>query len=267
MLVRQAVNTLQQVIVNASRLGATIPKAVRAEHDQLAALAEKTRNGLQIPDTLPAAILDALAAGRDPATDPATRDAVIARQVAACTPSVETALNGRVEDFLHRNAQAILDALAKPFDAAAITIAAVCKQLGDVDLGDTRAVLARGGTAAQLWADAQAAEATIKTVRDTVGLFGAVSSRYAVDGRYPVLVYADIPADRFLDEQLTRVAPPAYELAQRGFRLSLATGGAVRERIDAVRAEVTRREAQRDDARRAAFARTHGTGVIPQDAA
>jgi hypothetical protein len=259
--VRQAVNTLRQVFTNADRVAATIPKPIRTEHDTLAALAEKVRHGLDIGDDLPAAVLDALAAGRDPVTDARVRDAVVAREVAGCGHSVETALNARVVDFLHRNADAILAAFVTPFDAAAATIAAVADKLGPVDLDDTRAILNRGGDAAQLWADAQNAERVIKTIRDTFALFGAIHPSHAVDARYKILTYADVPAGRFLDDQLSRVDLPAFEVVQRGIPLSLASRDVLRSRIDAVQREVAARQARHDSAFRDAHRRTRGTGV------
>lgn len=263
---RQTVNTLNQIFTTSDRLGATIPKAIRTEHDRLAALAERVRH-FDPPSRVGAAVLDALAADRDPYTDEGVRAAAVAVVVGQGSNGIENALSERVGDFLHRNADAIFGAFVKPFDTAAATIAAAVGKLGKVDLDDSRAVLTRGPEAAGLWADIQNAEQVIKTIRDTRSLLAAAHRAYECDPRFRILVYADVPPARFLDDGLARVELPAWQIAQRGYRLSLATPSVIKQRIAAVNAETANRQHRRDDAQRLAYARTHGTGVVPQDAA
>lgn len=264
---RLTVNTVRQVFANAESVGATIPKPIRDEHALLDALAEKTRHGIGLGDRLAAAVLDALASGSDPVTDQRVRDAVVAREISNSGVGLERVLGDRVVDFLRRHDDAILAGFVKPFDRAAASINTALGTLGKADLNDPRAILARGGDAAQAWADAQKAEETIKRIRDTYVLLGTVHNAYSVDPRYKVLVYADIPPNRFLDDGLASTQPPAWELAQRGYTLSLATPTALRARVAAVQGETETRQQRHADAFREAHRRTHGFGAVPQDAA
>ncbi len=93
---------------------------------------------------MPGAVLAALEAGNDPATDQGVRAAVIGREVNVTAHSTTTRLGERVAQFVTDHADDLLGIFTRPFDKAATTLSEAATRLGDVDLDDTKAVLARG---------------------------------------------------------------------------------------------------------------------------
>ena len=154
---------------------------------------------------------------------------------------------------------------AKPFDTAAATLPEAATRLGRVDLDDTKAVLSRGGDAAQVWAAAQAAEQVIASIVQVWRQVALLAPGVALDPRFRLLILADInPAD-YLDEQLNVAGSSSlrpFELARRGHRLSLATldhAGASASRACGPRSPDARR--QRAGAFTEDYRRTRGIGV------
>lgn len=258
---RHAIHALTTLLANADKLGAAVPKAIRAEHEALIVLADRVRDMQRSSGNAPSvsdAVLDALAAGVDPATDETVRKAVVSRTVAEHTNGVDDALGARADAFLRANADKLLQAFVPVFDKAAATIAAALEQLGDVDLDDTAAVLGRGGDSASLWAQIQDAErviAQVRTVREQL------TAGHPVDPRYTILGYAAVPPDEFIDGQLGGAQLKGWQVVRRGWELSLATPTVLRERIDAVGAEVTARQQAGEQGFQAAVRRRYGSGV------
>lgn len=249
--------TLARIFATADTLGATIPKAVLEEHAALADLAARA-TGLDLRTDVPGVVLASLEAGRDPFTDPA----VIAESIRAQLSdnpnnrnSMTTALADRSAVFLDTHAATVWAAFAEPFDTAATALAAALERLGPVDLDDTRAVLARGGNAADVWAGAQQAERTIRDVRAVWKLLGAAGSTFpAEQDRHRLLVIADISAERWTADKLNGSSMGAWDALRAGYRLDLATPETFRARLAAIAELHAKRNAAAEHAReQAAF--------------
>lgn len=254
-------HTLNGIIATANRLGANIPKPTAAEWQKLTSLHQKV-NALDVPTDLVPAILTALEKDKDPASDPAVLNAVTARAIGDTRRPLEAALDDRVRAFAEANGPDILTTFKKPFDNAAATIAICLDGLGDVALEDTKSAIRQGGNAAQLWGDAKLAERVIEEIRTAWKLIRTVAKVGPSDPRHNLLVIADIPAATFIDEQLG-LAPKmsAWDVARRGWPLSLATPDTIVERVNAVAEEQRRRETQSAGAFSQEYQRKFGIAV------
>lgn len=257
---RMNLNILTQVFATADRVGATLPKRLRDDHAKLAALADKVRT-LDAGHKLPEAILDALAADHDIAADATVQQEAVRNVIAQVSNGVEPALAARVGTFLQDNAEALVAALVEPFDKAAAELKEAVHALGDADLNDPAAVLGRGGDAAQHWANAQRADQVIHQIRTTRQTLANVHRAYQVDPRYKLLTYVDVPADRFIDDELSGVELRGWQAVHRGLTLSLATPATLRGRVEAVRQETERRALAYQNAPGEAWARSHRVGA------
>jgi hypothetical protein len=251
---------IDQTFKAAEQLGVKIPETLDTERRKLADLAEKVRHYAVNAD-LPDAVLNSLAAGRDPATDPAVIEVVVRRSLSEITDGLEWQLAIRVQTLADDHADELLSLFDEPFKRAATTIEQAADQLGDVSLDDTATVLARGGDAAGTWAAAQNAVSTIDTIVTTRKVLGNLARRLEVDPRYRLLALADVPPDVFLDEQLGGTTLGPWDIARRGWTLSLATPTVLRQRIAAITAEQASREQAAAGAFREGYRRTRGVGV------
>ena len=165
-----------QVFATADRLGATAPQHLLAEHEKITTLAASIRF-LDVPSDVPGAVLAALEAGNGPTTDDGVRDAVIGRMVNDTSNGIEDRLGERAMMFITDNADALLAMFANPFDTAAAVLTTAAERLGDVDLDDTKAIVSKGGDAAQVWADAQAARRCCRPPRPLVTCSPGIRNR------------------------------------------------------------------------------------------
>lgn len=252
-----AISTLRTVMTTATTNGATIPKPLAADYAALVGLAEQVRDfTTDLGDTVGAAVLDALAEGRDPATDPAVQAALNARALLVASGALDDALAIRAQTFIETNAAQLLEACRKPFDRAAATLADAHDFLGDVDLTDSRAVLATGGNAATAWAQANDAERTIAAIVKAWKLVAQLTRAIPYHHRHPLLVTVAPPADDYL-EHAASVATP-WDAVRRGWTLDLATPESYAARIGDVNNEQTRRDTFADQAHARDFQRTAG---------
>ena len=250
-------NTIATIIGTADRLGA-LPKTARKEWDRLQSLQDKVRFFAPPAYSLPRAALAALEADVDMMNDPDIQRAVISRALNDLRPALAAELDDQMTDFIDVNGQAILDAFHKPFNAATETLHRCLGRLGDIALEDAKAALSKGGDAAQVWADAQAADKTI----DAIATATKLMRNNPVDPRYRVLVIADIPPATFLDDQLSGVKMRAWDAARAGYKLSLADTATFDERRNAITTEMQQREEHARGAFAREYGRTHGTGVV-----
>jgi hypothetical protein len=198
-----------------------------------------------------------LEAGGDLTSDRGVQQAVAARAVRDSQAAIAARLDRRVNAFIDTHGDDILESLRKPFDNAAVTIARCLDKLGDLSLDDGAATLKRGGDAAQLWVDAQAANKAIADITTAIKLM----SRWPLDARYQVLIIANVPPSSFLDDQLIGVKLSAWDAARRGYPLAFATPATVNERRDAIVAESQRREQHAEGALAREHRRLRGDGV------
>lgn len=240
---------LTTVFTTAERLGATMPKAVTAEHQRLLTASQRSRAMYErLHADLAGAVVTALENDRDPLSDQAVLDALTAREILDVQRGVEDAIARRTQALLIEHGPAILAAFGKPFDQAAATITAAVERLGDVAIDDTASVISRGGDAARVWGEARAAVDTITAIRQAWKLLSSAATHLAVDPRYRLLTIAEVPAETFVEEQLGGLNLSPWDAARRGFTLSLATPDELHQRITAVQAAQQRRQDKVDGA-------------------
>lgn len=239
---RLTTTTLRTVFAQLDTAGATVPKATATAQAKLTALAAKVEALRPTPD-LPGAILAALAADRDPATDPEVQRHATLRAIGEARHGITTSVDALAADFLTEHTETILAAFAAPFDRAAATITDALEELGAVDLADTRAVLGKGGTAAKVWGEAQTAVATIATAVTTWTTLGALGAPCKVTKGTRLLLIADVPPSTWTTDQLAPEGDKltAWDAARRGYPLEWATPATYAERLAAIHAEQARR--------------------------
>ena len=248
-------SVIATIIGTADRLDA-LPKPVRKEWDRIKGLQDKVRF-LELPaHSLPRAALAVLEADGDMMNDPDIQRAVISRALNEVRPSIAAELDDQTADFIDLHGQDILDAFHKPFDAAAATIDRCRERLGDIALEDAKAALSKGGDAAQVWADAQAADQTIQAIATAAKLM----RHNTVDPRYRVLIIADIPPATFLDDQLSGEKMRPWDVARKGYKLSLADTATFDERRNAITTEMQQREEQARGGFAREYRRARGDG-------
>ena len=250
-------NVIGTIIGTADRLGA-LPKPVRKEWDRLEGLRDKVRNLDVSAYSLPRAALAALEADSDLMSDPDINRAVVSRAISESRAGITAELDRQVADFIDIHGQDILDALKKPFDEAAATIDSCRERLSDVALEDAKAVVKQGGDAAQIWADAQKADQTI----DAIATAAKLMRSNPVDPRYQVLVIADVDAATFIDDQLTGARLRPWDVARRGYKLSLADTATLDERVNAIATEMQQREEHARGGFAREYRRTQGDGQV-----
>ena len=256
-----AIKTVTTVLQTAERHGASIPKALTTEHAKLIDLMGKARALADTPADFTAAVVAALEAGNDPSTDPAVRDALTRRAIHESQHAIEAAVGDRVTSFITANGAALLACFVKPFDAAAERIRRAADLLGDVDLDNTAAVLNIGPDAASAWAEARNAEKVMTDIQQVRNLLTGAAPALKVNPQYRVLAIADVPAQRFWDDQLRSAHVTPWEAARRGYRLSLALPDELRARISAALAEMERRNTRADSAFGEGYRRARGVSV------
>lgn len=245
----------------AERLGAALPPAVADGHAQLAELRSRASTlDTGSPDDVARAIVDALAAGVDPAEDPAVQVAVNRHAVAAAAAGVRSTITTRTEQLLCSHAADIVEAFTGPFDRAAVTLVESFGRLGDLDLGDTDAVTRLGGDAAGVWLAAKAAEQAIVDIREVWQELAVIARSVPFAPHLAAHVIADVPASAAIeDPAVLRLRP--WELVRRGWTLSLATPEEYRCRGDAIVEGKEARAAHAADGFGRAYKQIHGTGV------
>jgi len=232
---RQINMLIDQVFATAVRIGAKVPKHLADEHQKIALLADASRR-LEVPTDMPGAVLAALEAGNDPLTDEGVRNVVIGREIDLHTHGIAERLGVRAMTWVGDNVDELLAVFIKPFDTAAATLTQAAERLGDVDLDDMKAVLAKGGDAGHVWADAQEAEKTIASIQTIWKQIALFVPRVSLDSRWRLLMIADIEPAAYVDQELNTGSAHLrpFELIRRGHRLSLATPTTLLERKAAV---------------------------------
>ena len=187
-----AARTLTATIKTVEKLGAVLPKATATDYAKVNDVAAKVQQ-LDLHADLPGVVLAAIEAGNDPITDPAVQREATRLRISDTQTGLDNALAQRAQAFLDTHAAAILAALRKPFDTAAQAIAETRATLGDLALDNLQAILAKGGNAASLWAQAKQGEQTIRTIQQTWGTIANTAMTVRHDPQYRLLIIADVP--------------------------------------------------------------------------
>jgi hypothetical protein len=157
-------------------------------------------------------------------------------------------------EVFREHADGIVTAWVKPFDQAAKALAAAQGVLGHVALDDTVSILAKGGNAAEVWAQAQGAAQTIASIEHAWQELARLTRLASIEPRYPVLRIASVDAQTWDAHNLHSRKISAWEALQEGLSLSLPTMGEYRQRIANLQreqAEVTGVEQPTDRSREA----------------
>jgi hypothetical protein len=255
-------NAAQTVFRTADQLGATVPKTAADDFEHLLAVIDRAHMlKAELRHDIGARAFAALEAGKDPFDDPAVHQAAARCVLTDHFGGVEQALDARAQQFMEDHAVALLGCFAVPFDQAADKITAALELLGDIDLTDTKAIARKGPEAAAAWAEVQQAEQTITRILQMWKTLRGVSHAVPFDKRNAALIVADIPPADWLAQTTTTAELGAWDLARKGWPLSFATPDTYRERLAAIAAESTRRQANREQAATDAYRQMHGSGT------
>ena len=167
-------------------------------------------------------------------------------------------LDDQMTDFIDLNGQSILDAFHKPFNAAAETLHRCTGRLGNIALEDAKAALSKGGDAAQVWADAQAADKNI----DAIATAAKLMRTFPVDPRYRVLVIADIRACHVHRRPAQRRGDARLGCGTRRLHALPRRHGDFDQRRNGIATEMQQRENHARGAFGREYRRTHGDGLV-----
>lgn len=230
---------IRLLIAAAKKAKAVLPPGIVDEFDR------PTPTAPQYSSTAAAtAMVAAVLAGKDPATDKATRDALVEAQIAGFNIDrlVADADAERRADAVRDHADGIIDALAVVV-AAAQEAADTARTRDGLDLSDN-AAQRLSADALPAWANARAALARADDAAVGWHQLAIVARKVpdAADRRYRALVLADLGADA-LDHALSTQRTSARELAEDGHQLELADWDTWADRLKRIRTD--RNEAER----------------------
>lgn len=251
-------NTLARAILgNHAKLGLEAPKPIADALDGI----ERVQAGIAkldaSPNTIAAAVSDALLAGRDPATDKTVTRLLTIRQLKSNdTMAIEQDARNRFIERFRTYSGDLIDQWADAFDSAADTIREEVPHLGNVDLNrDAEQVLNRGGDIATHFLAARDANNTIELIRECLSTLGTATSMFRIDKhRTGNLVITPATLEQWETHELYYRSYTAWELANLGLTLSFATPTEYTERIAAL---------QRTREQRMSVARDNATGRNP----
>ncbi|MGY1691998.1 hypothetical protein [Geodermatophilus sp. SYSU D01105] len=243
-------NHFRTIHTAAEQVGAKLPTNVLEAWERSNRITEAVEQLYPPQGALVTAVIAALDADRDPATDKTVQRVLTAQRLGSSSGPVHngarTVLDADLVRVLRANVDGILTALAGPFNAAAATLAACHARLGDVDLDDTTTIVRQGGDAAAVWAEARAAVTVIERV-DLAWSTLAMATMFApVGGNHAALRITEATAEQWhsLDElRRSRVNP--WFVVRAGLPLTLASGADYARRIEAVHPQPDPDEARR----------------------
>lgn len=189
------------------------------------------------PNDVPMAVIAALDAGIAPADSPDVRRALVAYDLAGratLDDSVGAVLRDELQAAARDHADDTIAAWSAPFDAAAERIAKAHAVLGGLDLGDTDAIIRRGGKAAEAWGTARAATAVIDTVVAGWASLHLFLTGNHHDKRHRLLLIADIDPDTWIDQHLEGSKAEPWKAVSDGHRLRLPTLAEVKTAVAAI---------------------------------
>lgn len=211
------------------------PKAVAEAVERHARL---TNAQLGSPMSLADAVVDALDAGIDPLEDPVVRTIAVGQVIDrhGTREELKRLAEAQASNAIAENADAIVQAWRKPFDAAARDLVSARKVLGAVDLADAPGIAAKGEGAPTAWGSALEANATIGTIRFAWQSLHRLVPGRARDSNLRLLTIADVDAETWHTEGLRGSKLDAWQATVAGYELSLPTLSEFRQRAKAVNA-------------------------------
>lgn len=261
----QVANTARVAVNAAKQLGGTVPpKVAKAIADASGKAEDLRRWGRDLADHEPLGnlVLDCLARGDDPRTDPAVARALVADQLAQRSGTISEAADDRVTAVVTEHLDALVHAFDKPFDAAATSLAAAADVLDRHGLtwhSEAASVLAAPPAATTAHSELRTAAATIQRIRNTLAplLVAATSGHIVSSG----LWWIDPQGHTAYDlEPVLRDGHPAAVLAA-DMRLSLAGPAEAWQRAEAMELARYEAEEQAEERRMQAVRNALGAGV------
>jgi len=238
--------TAQQIIGSFTATGATAPKALIAAHERTTRLSEGVRGLNTRPEAIFAAVAAAIERGDDPGADAEVQRILTSTQIqnAGVMAGVDDLAFDGFREACTAHTDAIIAAWRKPFDAAAAVLADAHQRLGNVELEDTTAIIAKGADAADVWAKATAAVKVIEAIRH--GWLGLVGITHAApdDRNHAVLRIADVDYPTWTAQQLHGRKVGAWDAVLAGLTLALPSPAEYRQRVNTI-TKAQEAEAQR----------------------
>jgi len=229
--------TSSTVAATFTNTGTKPPKAVADAHAAMADLTQRASRLRVDGSDLAPAVTAALAAGRDPASDPEVQRVVTAIALSGNQALIETVEAEAVDQFRgvcieHR--EDIVSAWRKAFDAAAAKLAACYERIGPVPLEDVGTIMVQGGDIASVWAEARKASATIGTIEAGWAALGEFTRTVTVDPNRQVLRLAAVDFETWKAKGLRRARLTPWQILLTGLTLSLPTLEEYRDRVRAI---------------------------------
>ena len=251
-----------QILNGFTDSGAKAPKAFTDAHERATRIAAAVRNLGAGQGDLAQAVMQALDAGRDPATDADVQRIAVAAQIA--NPGIEQQIDAMAFDGFREactaHTDAIIAAWRKPFDVAAAALTEAHARIGDVPLEDTGTIMRKGADVAEVWAKATAAVKVIDAVDAAWQALGTISGSSSSDRRYRVLRIAAVDFETWVEREYEGMRLSPWAAIGAGLTLSLPTMTEYRGRVAVITAGAEQVAAEQEDDRRAYL-----TGRRPTD--
>lgn len=226
------------------------PKAV-TEAQQLREMLEARSGSLGAGvGELAAAVVAALADGREPASDPEVQRVTTAMALTnqGLSGAVAAAGLDAVTQACRANVDAIIAHWRKPFIAAADTLTQAHRRIGDLDLNDAPSILPKGGDIAEVWSRAQAAARTIDVVINGWSNLLSLTRSAPIQPQHRPLRLADMTLQ---DYRGLPSGIDAWGVIRAGLTLSLPSVEEYRGRVSAIETAATTPEMVIDEQRSA----------------
>lgn len=225
--------TISQLMTSLDTLGVKAPAAITTAHQRVTRISTAAANMMPRPGDLYVAVTAALDADHDPAADPEVQRVLAASQIAniSVTQAVDGIVFDQFRQVCHEHADAIIKALATPFDAAVKTLDRAHKAIGNLPIEDSAAILRKGGNIAKVWGEAQVAVATVDTVMTGWSALGEFTRLAPTDPHHRVLRLAAVSWQEWADQALQGRKVTPWEAVLAGLDLNLPTFGEYRDRI------------------------------------
>ncbi len=247
----------RQIISASENAGTKIPRPIAQAFTDATLLSEAAGDLAAPPEALASAVTAALACGRDPAADPEVHRNLAAAQIA--NRGIQQAIDGIAFNAFRQvciaHADRLVKAWRKPFAAAASTLTAGYRRIGNVPLDDAHSILRRGDDIAAVWAQAQAADAVISDLVSGWTALGDFTRLVRSDPRYAALRLASVDYPTWAAHGLQGRRLTGWDAVRVGLTLELPTPAEYRTRIaDLERGRQRATSAKPTDSRRSLIA-------------
>jgi len=232
---RIAGHTVTRLLAAADKHGATLPKGTRADLDAALDVARRADAYAVKPADLPGAIVDALAAGRDPLEDRAVIAAAVSDRVGNVMPGARERAAHRIVATIKEHIDDTVQGFAPVWDANGAALTDHLRHLpGGADFltADPRTVARHSPDTLRHWTEARAARDTL-TELHTVLVAALEAAGRPHHGPVTACMFYDGATSAHDLTAHIRQANPA-QAAETGLRFSLTTTAHARDRYQAV---------------------------------